>query len=182
MNEPIISPDQIKLCLERTLISLRRQQHNSSDMMDNNGTNSHDVNSTGISSSLTEDTTNDTYRFLQQDPFSGITLQDDMNEFMHKLGDENFCFIMQVSFFLFIHFSSSIISVNILLILKILLLVQFLVSIQLFKKSVTNLKSQLIHYNRLVLMILLKFLHLMYLNDVVQVKMVICCLVIIILI
>ena len=44
----------------------------------------------------------DPFAFLQQDPFENIPLQDCMHTMMQKLGDEGFCFVMQVSIFFYI--------------------------------------------------------------------------------
>lgn len=94
----------MQLCLERALIEIRRQQDFESHPI---SLSTNPIQSNESRTTTSPDTENtlsaaDIYSLLQQDPFVGITLQDDFQDIMQKLGDENFCFVMQV----FISFDS----------------------------------------------------------------------------
>ena len=66
------------MCLEQALLEI--QALNSSGLVDESGSDHASLLS-----------------FIQQDPFAGIPLQDTFHDLPQKLGDENFCFIMQVA-------------------------------------------------------------------------------------
>ena len=94
----------MQLCLERALLEIRRQQTLSSHSvsLSTNTLQSNEARTTTTSESNHTEST-DMYAVLQQDPFVGVTPQDDFHDVMHKLGDENFCFVMQVFIFLDFH-------------------------------------------------------------------------------
>ncbi|KAK8804035.1 hypothetical protein WA171_000128, partial [Blastocystis sp. BT1] len=96
-EESSVSPEQMQLCLERTLLEVRRQQDLASRSM---SLSTNPIQSNESRTTTTSDpdhilSTTDLYSLLQQDPFVGITPQDDFHDIMQKLGDENFCFVMQ---------------------------------------------------------------------------------------
>ena len=104
-EESSVSPEQMQLCLERTLLEVRRQQDLASRSMSlsTNPIQSNESRTTTTSDPDHTLSTTDIYSLLQQDPFVGITPQDDFHDIMQKLGDENFCFVMQVPIFLDSH-------------------------------------------------------------------------------
>ena len=104
-EESSVSPEQMQLCLERTLLEVRRQQDLASRSM---SLSTNPIQSNESRTTTTSDpdhilSTTDLYSLLQQDPFVGTTPQDDFHDIMQKLGDENFCFVMQVLIFLDSH-------------------------------------------------------------------------------
>lgn len=76
-TEMAASPEEIQMCLEQALLEI--QALNSNSLVEEAGSEHASLLS-----------------FIQQDPFSGIPLQDTFHDLPQKLGDENFCFIMQV--------------------------------------------------------------------------------------
>ena len=76
-TEMAASPEEIQMCLEQALLEI--QTLNSSALVDD---------ASSEHSSLLS--------CIQQDPFAGIPLQDTLHDLPQKLGDEAFCFIMQV--------------------------------------------------------------------------------------
>lgn len=82
------SPEEIQMCLEQALLEI--QSLNASSFVDEAGSEHASLLSC-----------------IQQDPFAGIPLQDTFHDLPQKLGDENFCFIMQVAARERLHRSSS---------------------------------------------------------------------------
>ena len=86
------SPEQMELCLTRVLRDIR-QEAGVTKPLDPSLVQSHPL---GETSENGEEDKDDPFSFLQQDLFENSTLQDCENEMKEKLGDEGFCFVIQV--------------------------------------------------------------------------------------
>ena len=92
------TPEQIELCLSRVLREMRSEQQKTKrepDMLQFLSEGSTAL-TTEESGQFQEHPVEDPFSFLQQDPFESVSIQDCMHEMTQKLGDEGFCFVMQV--------------------------------------------------------------------------------------
>ena len=87
------SPEQMELCLTRVLRDIR-QESGVAKALDSGLVQTHSL---GETSENGEEEKDDPFSFLQQDLFENASLQDCENEMKEKLGDEGFCFVIQVS-------------------------------------------------------------------------------------
>ena len=93
------TPEQIELCLSRVLREMRSEQQKTNrepDMLQFLSEGSTTLATTEESGQFQEHPVEDPFGFLQQDPFESVSIQDCMHEMTQKLGDEGFCFVMQV--------------------------------------------------------------------------------------
>lgn len=87
------SPEQMELCLTRILRDIRQESGEAKPL------DSSVVQSQGLEEmpENEEEEKDDPFSFLQQDLFENASLQECENEMKEKLGDEGFCFVIQVS-------------------------------------------------------------------------------------
>lgn len=83
----------MELCLTRVLRDMR-QESGGAKPLDSGLVQ---TQSLGETSENGEEEKDDPFSFLQQDLFENASLQDCENEMKEKLGDEGFCFVIQVS-------------------------------------------------------------------------------------
>ena len=106
--------EQIELCLARALRELRelrseqqKAKQGENDVLPFLPEGGAPLPAGEESEQFHEHAVEDPFSFLQQDPFENVSIQDCMHEMTLKLGDEGFCFVMQVCALHPLHRSSS---------------------------------------------------------------------------
>ena len=94
------STEQIELCLARALREMRSEQQKAkqgeADVLPFLPVGGAPLPAGEEPEQFQEHAAEDPFSFLQQDPFESVSIQDCMHEMTVKLGDEGFCFVMQV--------------------------------------------------------------------------------------